>query len=71
MITPPPQVNRELTCCHNHKGDERGKVDQDEDWGGVRPEGKGRRGGGEDKGKEKQEDESKCGGMCPGYGREE
>ena len=50
---PPYQVNHDITCFYNKKGDKWGKADQDEDMGGVRHECEGQRYGEEDKGGKK------------------
>ena len=71
MTPPPPQVNHELTCCHNYEGDEGGKAEQDKDQGRVHRDRKGWRGVGEYQVGKKQEDEKGGGGLCPGCGGEE
>ena len=46
--TPPlPQVNHELTYCHNHEGYELWKAKEDKDLDGVHRDRKGYRDGGE------------------------
>ena len=64
-----PNVNYDLTYCQNYQVEEGGKSRQYEDRDGVRHGRKSQRDGGEDQGRNKQEDKEVYGGICIGYDR--